>query len=80
MWDAGLIKSSEDVYTTYKDPGRSEWKTKILPALKKAPLALLVNESGMSKRALMDIRAGRSIPHPKNQELLANVLRKLGFL
>jgi hypothetical protein len=32
----------------------------------------------MSKPALMDIRAGRSEPHRKNQELLANVLRKHG--
>jgi hypothetical protein len=75
--DAGLIHSAEEAYTTYTDPKRSEWVTKILPALKKAPLALLVKESGMSKRALMDIRAGRSTPHAKNQELLAEIVRKL---
>jgi len=55
----------------------------ILPALKKIPLRRLVKEcSGqISRRALIDLRAGRSSrPHRKNRELLISVLRDLTML
>jgi hypothetical protein len=39
-------------------------------ALKNAPLQTPVKLSGMSRRALIDLRAGRTRPHRKNQELL----------
>ena len=70
--EEGLIHTSHDVYTEYPDPPRSEWHTKILPALKRLPLAVLVEKSGLSRRALLDIRAGRSRPHPENENLLKN--------
>jgi hypothetical protein len=75
--EAGLIHSEQSVYTEYPDPRRDEWILKILPAVKKAPLKTLIKESGLSERALLDIRAGRSKPHRKNRELLAGVVRKL---
>jgi hypothetical protein len=48
----------------------------ILPALKKIPLRILVNEcSGqIRRRALIDLRAGRSRPHARNQELLKKIV------
>lgn len=73
--DAGLIHSEEGVYTEYPDGSRDEWNSKMLPALRKLPLSLLIAQSGLSRRAVLDIRAGRSRPHPKNQEKLATVLR-----
>ena len=76
--ESGLVHSARSVYTEYSDPRRDEWQTKILPALKKVPLKILVEKSGMSRRALMNARAGRSRPHRKNRELLAVLLRKLG--
>jgi hypothetical protein len=77
--DAGLIQSEESVYTTYPDPRRDEWQTKIVPALKKAPLFRLVEECRrmVSRRALVDLRAGRSRPHRKNRERLAAIAQKL---
>ena len=33
----------------------------------------------LSRRALIDIRAGRSTPHRRNQALIASVARKLGI-
>jgi hypothetical protein len=68
--EAGLVHSHESVYTEYVDPNRDEWQTRILPVLKRLPLSRLMDESGLSRRALMDIRAGRSRPHWKNQECL----------
>jgi hypothetical protein len=78
--DAGLIHSDRCVYTEYPDPRRDEWQMKILPALRTVPLAVLITETGMSRRALLDLRAGRSRPHARNLEVLVGVLRKLGLI
>jgi len=80
--DAGLLHSEKNVYTEYVDPKRDEWATKIQPALKKAALSALIRECGrrLSRRELIELRAGRSRPHRKNQELLASIVRKLGLI
>jgi hypothetical protein len=77
--DAGLIHSPENVYTIYTDPRRDEWQTKILPALKKIPLPILGEMSGLSRRTLVEIRAGRSRPHRKNRERLSAIAKKFIF-
>jgi hypothetical protein len=71
--DAGLVHSGENIYTEYVDQSRDEWRTKILPILRRLPLAYLMSESGLSRRALLDIRAGRSRPHAKNQKVLMSI-------
>jgi hypothetical protein len=75
----GLVHDEENVYTTYEDPNRGYWRAMILPAVRQAPLATLVKACAgkLSRRALIDIRAGRSTPHRKNQTVLAAVVRKL---
>jgi hypothetical protein len=77
--DAGLVHDEENVYTTCPDPHRSLWVTKILPVLKRIPLGILETacKGRLSRRALIEIRAGRSTPHRKNQEFLASALLKL---
>lgn len=77
--DRGLIHSALNVYTEYPDPRRDEWQTKILPALKQIPLKSLVKECNgkLSRRTLIDLRAGRSRAHPKNQVLLKVIVKKL---
>jgi hypothetical protein len=72
---SGLVHSAQSVYTEYSDPKRDEWQLKIRPALKKIPLKLLVESSGMSRRALIDLRACRSRPHRKNREMLTTVVQ-----
>lgn len=80
--DEGMVHSEHNVYTEYEDPKRSEWVTKIQPALKKPKLKMLVDmcERQISRRELIELRAGRSKPHRKNQELLVAVLKKLGVI
>jgi hypothetical protein len=73
--DAGLIHREESIYTECIDKSRDEWQTNILPALRRLPLPRLIIESGLSRRALLDIRTGRSRPHPKNQERLTAIVR-----
>jgi hypothetical protein len=73
---AGLVHCENDVYIEYVNRSRDEWQTKILPALKRLSLSRLIRESGLSKRALLDIRAGRSRPHPTNQKRLMTVVEE----
>lgn len=74
----GLIHSEGTIYTVYPDPRRDEWQTKLLPALKEIPLNFLVEScmGRVSRRALIDLRAGRSRPHRRNQELLTSIVRR----
>jgi hypothetical protein len=74
--EAGLVHSMQNVYTEFSDPRRDEWATKILPVLRKIPVAMLQEQTGMSQRALRNIWAGRSRPHRKNQELLSALARQ----
>lgn len=76
--ESGLVHSAHSIYTEYSDPRRDEWQTKILPALKKVSLNVLVKMSGISRRELKYVRAGRSRPHRKNRDMLASIVRRLG--
>jgi len=74
--------SEKNVYAAYVDPKRDEWATKTEPALKQVPLKVLVKECQefLSRRALIDLRAGRCRPHRKNQKLLVSILKQPGLL
>ena len=77
---AGLIDDEQSVYTVYDDPRRNHWQHKVLPAVKQLSLATLVDAclGKLSRRALIDISAGRSRPHLRNQKLLESVVRAQG--
>jgi len=72
--ESGLVHSAESVYTEYIDSLR--WTKKILPALKQIPLKVLIEKCAgkLSRRALIDLRSGRSRPHPKNEKFLAEIV------
>jgi hypothetical protein len=78
--EAGIIHSAQSVYTEYPDPRRQEWETKILPALRKLPIRVLVRLTNKSPSMLRRTLAGRSRPRRRNQILLKSVLRKIGAL
>src|SRR5215469_18247381 len=80
--DQGTVHSEQDVYNEYADAKRTEWITKIQPALKKAKLAVLVKACGkrLSRREIIELRADRKKPHRKTRELLESILKRLGFL
>ena len=80
--DAGMVHSAENAYTIYDDPKRGEWITKVQPALRKAPLAVLVKACGsrLSRRETIELRAGRSKPRRKTRDLLVSILKDLGSL
>lgn len=73
--EEGMEASAKNVYTEYPDPRRDEWETKILPALRKMPVRTLVEKTGMSRSAIMELRAGRSRPRAANVDKLASFVR-----
>ena len=80
--DEGMVHSDKDINTEYSDPKRSEWTIKIQPALKRPSLIALVKACGnrLSRREIIELRAGRKKPHRKTQELLKSILKRFGFL
>jgi hypothetical protein len=78
--DAGIVHSEENVYTEYSDPRRDEWQTKVIPALKKIALSVLIKETGFSRRMLIKARTGKVRPHRQNQQLIISALRKHGLI
>jgi hypothetical protein len=80
--DEGLEHSAKNVYDEYTDPQRTEWITKIQPVLTKTKLAVLVKACGkrLSRREIIELRAGRKKPHHRTQQLLESIPQRLGFL
>jgi hypothetical protein len=72
--EEGGVPSESDVYTVFNDPQRDEWTNKILPKLKAMPMRDLMMRTGLSRRALQMIRAGRN-PNPQSRVMLARVAR-----
>jgi hypothetical protein len=78
--ESGTIHSAQAVYTEYPDPRRDEWQTKIVPALKKLPIAAVMHLSGKSRSMLVRALGGRSRPRLRNRQLLASILGRLGAI
>jgi len=72
----GLVHASQNVYTEYVDPRRDEWQTVILPALNDMTVSMLIEKTGMSRRALQYLRKGGRRPQPKNLEKLEKAARE----
>src|SRR5215467_8022812 len=79
--DDGSEHSAKNVNTEYSDSKRTEWIVKIQPALKKIKLVALVKACGkrLSRREIIELRAGRKKPHRRTQQLHESILKRLGF-
>jgi hypothetical protein len=78
--DAGLIHSADDAYTEFIDRGRDDWERKIRPGLTQISLSKLCDETGFSRRALINWRTGKSRPHPSNLKRLIGSLRRMKLI
>jgi hypothetical protein len=76
--DAWLIHSADSVYISYPDPTGDVWERIIRPKLQAIPLAQLMAETGLSRRMLIKARTGQARPHPRNQAMLTDALRRMG--
>jgi hypothetical protein len=70
--EKGGVPDAGDAYTAYPDPRRDEWAMRILPILRTMPLCDLMERSGLSRRALQMIRAGRR-PSLQNCKRLSEI-------
>ena len=61
----GQSVSDGDVYTEYPDPRRDEWKTMVLPFLRRAPAQAIIDATGMSRRTVQRIRNERNETHSR---------------
>jgi hypothetical protein len=72
--EAGLIHSEREVYTEYCDPARDEWTVQHLPLLRSIPISVLMKKTGLSRRALNYLRAGRR-PNKSTRSVLERLLK-----
>jgi len=77
--ESGMVHSAVNVYTEYPNPRWDEWVTVVLPALRNIRASEIVKETGLSRMAVYKLLTERSRPHPKNREMIAKMLRKLGL-
>ena len=72
--DAGLVHSAEGIYTDYADPSRDTWERVVRPQLQQIPLSVLMRETGLSRRMLINARRGYARPHNRNQLMLTRAV------
>jgi hypothetical protein len=77
--DAGLIHSADNVYTVYPDQTADHWERVVMPLLndKHVTLRILMQETGLSRRMLINAKHGYARPHRRNQELIIERLQTL---
>jgi hypothetical protein len=68
--EAGLVHDPGEVYTEYVDARHdTDWE-KVVKVLKQMPRSRLMQETGLSRRALTALRNGHALPHAKSREAL----------
>jgi len=68
-----VVRDEDEVLNEYADPRDDPFATLVVPVLKEMPLDELRARSDMGRSAVIEIRQGRSIPHPKNRDRLTRV-------
>ncbi len=61
---------ASDVYTEYPDPRRDEWETKTLQLLRRAPVQVIIDATGISRRTVQRIRNEQTKPTFEHRRLL----------
>ncbi|MBI5869642.1 MAG: hypothetical protein HZB44_01605 [Actinobacteria bacterium] len=59
---AGLVHDVVEVLNELQDPRNDEFKNLVLPVIKEMPVQRLIDESGLSRRAIFNHRAGKKLP------------------
>ena len=70
----GLVHDLDTVVTEYRDP--DEWEMRILPALRRYPVAVLATESGVAKRTIHGVLSRRT-PRTRTADALLRGLESL---
>jgi hypothetical protein len=73
------VPSEIDVYTKFNDPQRDEWGTKILPFLRREPVQVIIDATGISRRTVQRIRNEQTKPTAEYRRLLASFAKNRNF-
>ena len=77
--EEGGVPSDSDVYTKFNDPQRDEWGTKILPFLRREPVQVIIDATGISRRTVQRIRNEQTKPTAEYRRLLASFAKNRNF-
>jgi hypothetical protein len=72
----GSVPVAGDVYTEYPDPRRDEWKTIVLPALKRFHTKDIMRATGLSRRTVQRLRNEQTQPTPRHRMILEQYARQ----
>jgi len=67
----GMVSSAADYLNTYSDSREQRWTELIAPVLRDMPSQAIVDKTGLSERALRNIRNKEATPNRKHQVSLA---------
>jgi hypothetical protein len=76
--EAGLVHDPEEVYTEYVDVWHDPAWAMITQVLKIMPRSRLMQETGLSRRALTALRNGHALPHAKTRKVLLRAAEAFG--
>lgn len=71
--ERGQVHDLAEVQSEYSDPREDPFVRNVLPVLRAMPLSALIEQSGLHRRTLQRIRAGKARPREKNREVLTEV-------
>jgi hypothetical protein len=77
--EEGGVPSDSDVYTKFNDPQRDEWGTKILPFLRREPVQVIIDATGISRRTVQRIRNEQTKATAEYRRLLASFAKNRNF-
>lgn len=63
----GLVHDEDEILNEYRDPRNDPFKNLVLPVIKKMPVKRLMDESGLSRREISYIRAGKKSPRDRKK-------------
>lgn len=72
---SGLIHDPDDVITEYCHKEHF-FARRIVPELRRMPIRELMERSGLDRRTLQRIRAGKSMPSPQNRQKLTEIVER----
>jgi hypothetical protein len=74
--EEGSVPDAGDVYIEYPDPRRDEWKTIVLPALKRFHTKDIMRATGLSRRTVQRLRNEQTQPTPRHRMILEGYARQ----
>ena len=72
--DEGSASDAGDVYTEYPDPGRDEWKTKLLPKLQRVLVRAACEGTDISRAQMQRYRNKGARPHAEHLKAIKRFL------